>query len=532
MSLIGRRGIGPNQPPSGGSNYPFVRPSANVYQLLGDFWLSYDDPTCAFTRPLSIAWLAGFDQLNDCGVLRDSADEPIVTDAGMEIWVACPPAADENPAPGGGQDSDTPIPGYPTPNPDHTFDILVVDALGAVVFDSTQATTYLETDWSDYLKIIEWRSSAACCRVTAFTAWSPQQTPVIFPPFLVPGNAVLDPTTSERRPAGVRGIRLGLEVFTGNVVFQTGYNIALAGTQTERIDGQPYVDEIALDAVPGAGTGRAPGCQETVPQVLRINQIEADAGGNFVIQFGSCIREQAAVTLEAGGDDFNNASLGLDGLSAEDAASAIVLFDDCQPCRTCEDYVRVYKGLSRQWDQWAALAASAEGSRDAYTALANAANAQTAAVQANPVTLVASPESGTKAFVGASLCNTTPMCEGPVTMTFQLTRYVSGAPSPGGVSVQTASLDDGSGQAGNYSPSVSGDVTATFTADSLPPSCSIVARMRVCVTVPTDPATGKSLPTTLQVTLTTTVPGSASPIPMQQAAVPMSGSGNSYPCGC
>ena len=94
-----RQPIGVNQPPSGGTNYPFVRPSEDIQYLLGDVYLSYPDDSYTYEYPLRIEWLYGF------------GTAPVT-----------PPA------------------GYPTPT--HTHDVIIKDANDVTVFDSTLADSY------------------------------------------------------------------------------------------------------------------------------------------------------------------------------------------------------------------------------------------------------------------------------------------------------------------------------------------------------------------------------------------------------
>ena len=56
----GRQSIGVNQPPSGGSNYPFTQPSDDIKELLGDFFVSFDDIDEEIVYPLRVVWLYGF----------------------------------------------------------------------------------------------------------------------------------------------------------------------------------------------------------------------------------------------------------------------------------------------------------------------------------------------------------------------------------------------------------------------------------------------------------------------------------------
>jgi len=146
-----RHSIGVNQPPNGGNDYPFVRPSPDVYFLLGDFYLSYADDTCSYAYPFRIEWMYGF------GTRQYS-------ESGSEV---------------------DPLPGYPTPT--HEYDILVKDANDVTVFDSTVVGTgddannvspFKWSEWYSRYVVIEWtdESKDIVCRCTKFIGWDSYST--------------------------------------------------------------------------------------------------------------------------------------------------------------------------------------------------------------------------------------------------------------------------------------------------------------------------------------------------------------------
>ena len=53
-----RLAVGFNQPPGSGDLYPFVAPSSDITQLLGDLFVSFDDVEDEFVYPLKVAWMA------------------------------------------------------------------------------------------------------------------------------------------------------------------------------------------------------------------------------------------------------------------------------------------------------------------------------------------------------------------------------------------------------------------------------------------------------------------------------------------
>lgn len=528
MSFLGREAISVNQPPGSGTNYPFVSPSPNVRQLLGDLYLGYDDRYCMFDVPLRVAWVYGFDRLNFCGTLSTEDGDALTTEDDLDLVLECP-YDDEDPVPGGGIGSHDPILGYPTPT--HDFDILIVDADGKTVFDSTEATFYRTVEWGDRLLVIEWQTDDAVCVVTAYTSWDSEEIPTAFPAYLVPGDGTLDSSTCERMPNRVKSLRVGLDTAVGNIRFNAGFNIALAGAAVDRTDGEAYVDAIDLDAVPGAGLGRAPGCAEVVPAVRTINQITADASGNFAIQLDDCLREQAAITMVSSPDG-PDAQYGLPGLGADAARGTVVLHDNCPPCRPCSAYVRTYAGISRMWQRWTTLAAEAESVRDTLAATITAWNSQSvAAATTSSLTLVAQPEGSSNIFVAARLCNLTHKCATPVVTQFSLTKFVNGGAVDwdGAIKLSDSTLTNQDTE--SVLPSSSGNIIYTFTTDSLPPGTCVTIRMRICVPVPLD-GEGNPEPTSVSIHLAAITPATLPTPTPRNGAVPVDASPTSYPCGC
>lgn len=125
----GRQPIGVNQPPGGGTNYPFVQPSSDIQYLLGDLFVSFDDLDDTYVFPLKVSWMYGFG-----------------TNA------VAPPA------------------GYPAPT--HAQDIIVTDANDVVVFDSTTATKFTSDVWDSRLLILEWTNTDSILRCVQHTEWT------------------------------------------------------------------------------------------------------------------------------------------------------------------------------------------------------------------------------------------------------------------------------------------------------------------------------------------------------------------------
>jgi hypothetical protein len=396
-----------NQPPGGGSLYPFIEDCPLLPGIL-DFYLSYEDADCAYTFPFH-----------------------------LEV---------------------------------HDTILVVTDDAGTLIctFDTSAAIT---RPWGTRT-IYQWQGYTVVMRLVA-TA-------------LVAGTGILDPRTADRVPSRVRSIIIGLQTFDLDVLFESGYNIQMSGADTVRTDGDRYVEQINMDAVPGAGMGRQPGCAETVPLVRRINAIEPDASGNFVIEADDCFRTQLATTNDGDQENYDYPPL-----PPDQAKSAVVLFQDCHPCYDCDYFVRTYRGLKRVWNKWLAVAQQAEAVRDVYESNRDRWLKQLQCRTDNPVQLVLMAEHNCNAFMGGSHCNISECCLAPVELRITLQKYEAGALVPWDADKSTIveSYLTGSSTNGEQkaAPQVQNAVIR-FNLDYANPQQTSTFRMRMCAACASDQA--------------------------------------------
>jgi hypothetical protein len=343
---------GVNQDPGQGTNYPFQSPSADVRYLLGDLWLAYDDDTCGYQLPLQVTRLAGFNQSS--------------------------PARRE---------------------------IKISDAVGTVVFDSTEAT-YTASLFGTHLEVLQWKLGDAVLRATRHVSppqYAPTQT---YAADFAPVDGTLSARAYMRMPQRVRSIRVGLTKLSGDIVFKEGYNINLTAATPAIVDGGRRQNTITIRGNPGDGIGRLPGCEGVVTAIQRINTISPAASGNFTMDASGCYRIQRPVALTS--TEPRKVVL--------TNAHALQFFNDCQPCCTCNDYVRTYRGLTNVWNQYQAMGAQAEAIRDTFASNVARWNAQRACRIAQPIKLVLNPEARCNLFIGGLYCNMFDCCLRPLVL--------------------------------------------------------------------------------------------------------------------
>tara|TARA_R110002020_G_scaffold16515_4_gene58250 strand:- start:5733 stop:7484 length:1752 start_codon:yes stop_codon:yes gene_type:complete len=422
----GRQPIGVNQPPGGGSNYPFTRPSSDIQYLLGDFYLSFPDDTCEHPYPFYVAWMYGF-----------------------------------------GTNSVTPPVGYPTPT--HAHDILIRDENDVTVFDSTAAgVTYSSSVWGDpsfsRLTIHEWvdEDNYVVCRCTEHTAWSQADIDAgldkTYDDYIVPTEVLasdgrvihggeLDSRTYNKLPQRLNKIKVGLTDISGNIAFEEGYNISLSGTtetgplsrlnltdigidtlQTAVLPGKRTTNYITLSAVPGSGLGAFPSCEGVTSSSIVLRKLAgaaADEKGNIKFDQTGCLRYQRPVAVTSWGPP-KTFTYYSPLLSATESKSAIEMLNDCGPCCDCEFFARTYQGLKRQWSLYQGIATDAESARNQYRLNVDRWHAQKACRELNPLSLALLSNPDCKVTHSAVFGNTSKCCLRNVHFRFTFYYYRGG----------------------------------------------------------------------------------------------------------
>lgn len=338
----------------------------------------------------------------------------------------------------------------------------VLDAAGGVVITRTTDTAQT-TVWGSRT-VLQWTTGTPSTQII--------MRAVVKLSSLSETTAELDARTTYRLPPRVSSITVDGEAMSGRIRLAAGYNISLTSAQTERIDGGRYVDEIAIDAVAGAGDGRSPGCEDAEPLVRKINGIQPDAAGNFIIQADDCLRSQLPLTVTE-----------LDGFRTAVADPAeVLLASECQPCCDCDYFVRTYRGLKRMWQRWKTLAEEAEAVRDTYRENRERWLAQLACRELATLRIVASSDNNCSVFIGGSYCNFSKCCLVPVELRFTLVYYNAASPGawPGGTI--TKAMISGTPTRGgdeDYTPVTVGGGVYRFVVDYANPQATTTGRFRL-----------------------------------------------------
>lgn len=343
-----------------GTDYPFVAPSDDLAGLIADAYLAHEDPV---TLPLRVSWVRGLD---------------------AAFYGASSSSASAESASSGSESG-------------HAVDVVIKDAADQVVFDSAEADDYRAADFGDRLRIHEWQTDIAVCRIVQHTAFHQLEDVRVIPAELEPENGTLDARVNEEMPARVTSLRVGVNVIDEHIVLRSGYNVSLAA-ENPAINGLRNVQQVTLAAVPGSGLGRFNNCEAQDLFVKKINQVSPTTQGDFLLAATDCywVRQPATVVTGPPREVFP-------------AAATLRVGSDCDPCCDCEDFIRVYKGVRRVRDQFAAIGADAEETRDTYHSNRERWLAAKECVEDNVARIVTFPHLNF-IEVGVAICNLSQSC--------------------------------------------------------------------------------------------------------------------------
>lgn len=429
----GRQGIGVAQPQSG-TDYPLVRPSEDIRYLIADFHLAFDDPAeynggVPFTPPYYIYWVYGL-----------GCDTSTLSESSVSSSLSLSSVSSES-----SEAAEAP------PSPGNLADVIVVDSLGARVFDSTQpaVTTFNVRDWGSRLQIYEWRSEKdAVCFLVIHTAWSPNDniTPKDFPLEMFPESAQLDVRTVIKLPKRVRSLTVILDNYKQvPVEFHAGFNMEILPGATETV-GRRRLTPVTFNATAGSGLGIYPGCEPEPLFIRTINGISPNTVGDFYMAAADCywIRQPTvlgdgtglptiAVTPgsipEAGlPDEDAGKTKSADGWPPGDdpAYAHLQAGSDCPPCCDCDDYVEVAGYTNQERDKYQALGVDFEGIRDVYHENRIRWLASLACFHRRPLRIFMQPQLCPYLDVVIQFCNQTDECVTNLELTVEMTTSPTG----------------------------------------------------------------------------------------------------------
>lgn len=366
--ILTNGGVGTGVNPYG-KDYPFVAPGSDLRGLFSDLWLCHDQDVAL---PLRVVWLYGFARY-----LEDPLPSPV---------------AAEGPY-----------------TPENATDLVIVDADDVVVFDST-AADYAATDFGDRLRVHEWQTATAVCRVVQHTAFRKASDVVEFEQEIEPENGELHSRTWARMPERIRSIRVSDDNYlTGGIVLRNGWNTLLNALPSQAFKARGG-HRLEISAAPGSGLGRFPDCEEPSPLLRRINGVAADQWGNLDLSATGCyyVRQPTEVVDES-------------PRVVDVTPNTLRIGNDCGVCCECDDYINVYTALRRLHTRYRTMGQTIEQMRRTHAANVARWTANAACRQGTVLRVATIPLGVDFMDVAASICNNSPTCLYDVEVTLAVT---------------------------------------------------------------------------------------------------------------
>jgi hypothetical protein len=256
--------------------------------------------------------------------------------------------------------------------------VMLTYADGTTLFDLQAPTycTYSEYDFGTIHRVHEWRSledtdDDVIIRFTsikdALTGLEP----------IAPADAWLLRSLVDQRASVIR--RLGMKlpdlpcctgggIEEGYFILRAGYNLSMSVASVTA--GSRDRTVIAIDAVPGEGADRYPGCGLAEAGLRSIGDQEPDEFGNLDLSGDNCVWIERP--LETPG--YSPPPGSKVDYEAIVENNTIKLHDDCKACCDCEDYGAAYQALRDTWLQLVAASKSVEITRKRYNEMVAAVN--------------------------------------------------------------------------------------------------------------------------------------------------------------
>jgi hypothetical protein len=368
----GRAGIGVIQPQSG-LDYPFVNPSADIRYLVADFYFVHDADVDYQPDAVEIQYPLHIKRLYNVGC------------------------------------NENPVPTDHVPRGGELVDVVLADAAGNVIFDTTTAELTEESTsaWGDDYVVYTWRTQKEMCRALLYTTWpTSDDDKRHYDKYLAPVSATLDARSIYREPKHVLSLRVrNGAVITGpyrnDVIFKNGYNTELAAGATTAVQFR-RTTRISFTAVPGSGDGQYPCAENTLVDeypIKTINGVGPRAAGHFLMGAADClwIRRPTIYTPD-------NANP-FPQVSAQQQIGA-----DCKPCCSCTDYSATALYMNDTRDKYKLIGQRAADVKNLHETNIARWNAYRQCTIGNPLKLAIVPQRAPFIDVAVMACNNCDFC--------------------------------------------------------------------------------------------------------------------------
>lgn len=185
---------------------------------------------------------------------------------------------------------------------------------------------------------------------------------------------------------------------------KAGYNMQLGSSSQIDARGERF-SQLDIDAVPGAGLGRFPGCDVNTG-IVSLGGAQPTVEGNLLLGGDNCITVRPKVTFES-----NVATVYPGEFDISDACTAA-----CE----CGDFVSVVNYATQVWNRYRVLAARAQSLQVGYHDLRAELVAWRECAQSNPLRVHTWKAQPCAVGIGVGVCNVDPSCLSGATLTVKV----------------------------------------------------------------------------------------------------------------
>lgn len=197
--------------------------------------------------------------------------------------------------------------------------------------------------------------------------------------FLQPALVVPSINRIRRFGTSVNGVPCCIGISDKEVIFQAGNNISLQQTAEQAVlklesetlqQASRTPKTIAINAVPGEGTGRFNTCTSLASEIRSLGGVGGDDNGNFYLDFRDCLWSEFRLDGATSPPIHPNTDY-----LADLEKSLLQLHANCKACCDCADYGATYAQIKEVFDRAKNAAERGEKVRVRYNELALEVNA-------------------------------------------------------------------------------------------------------------------------------------------------------------
>lgn len=285
----------------------------------------------------------------------------------------------------------------------HEIAFTFSDAQGEEVL-RTHGMTHTSRVWCDNVKVHQWVSDEAVIQATV------RHNGPLYD-FYEFDQLALDPRALDFRPVHLRDVVVNYNGSNqsvirenGNIRVATGYNVEF-DTSSFRSDRGEKISQLKINASPGAGLGKFPGCDANVG-ITQLGGVSPTPEGDLLLSGTDCLSVRPAVNFT------NVSALVLDG--------KFHVRDGCEAPCDCGDFASVANYAIGIWNQYRVLASRISDIRDDYHELRNQILNWKSCVERNPMRLHTWRAPPCGLGVGAGICNVSDECLTGLSLNFTL----------------------------------------------------------------------------------------------------------------